>query len=444
MIPRVLEYGLLRLGLMAIALVLGVASNARAEMTVQGVETDSGLSAWLIEDYSRPIVTLRFAFDGGSRADPVGQSGIAYLMSGLMDEGAGEMESAAFLSAVDAAGAEMSFFVREDHFGGSLRVLRDDAEPALALLRLAINEPRFDASAVERIRGQILNSLAAQSRNPEARASRAQNRAIYGDHLFARNRKGDPAEVAGVTAEDLRRWHQTQFVRDGLHVAVMGAVSQKELAAWLDLLFGALPERAARSPVAAPVPEFGDTVQIPSARPSTLIQMTYPAPGLAEEGYPEAAVLNHILGGAPLSSRLFDALRTARGLVYGVNSGLDPDTITPQLVISTQTRADQVSQVLGVIQGTVQRLADEGPTPDELSGAISYLRGAYFVRNFSGSQAATATMLSLQLDGLSPEYLKTRGARFDAVRAPDVQAGAARLAAMTPTVLLVGPGEVSN
>ncbi|WP_425100868.1 M16 family metallopeptidase [Tropicibacter sp. S64] len=427
--------------LMALVLLAGM---ARAEIAVQEITSESGVTAWLLEDHSLPLVTLRFAFEGGSRADPEGLSGTAYLMSGLMDEGAGEMASEAFLSAVDDAGAELSFFVRDGYFGGSLRVLREDAPEALALLSLAVTDPRFDEAPVERIRRQILSSLAAQQADPQAQASLARDRALYGDHPFARNRKGDMAELARVTRADLHAFHAAQFTRDRLHVAVVGAVSEADLAGWLDRVFGALPETAPAQAAAVPEPTFGQTVRIAAPTPSTTILMTWPAPAQRDADFPVAAVMNHIFGAAPMSSRLFDELRNARGLVYGVNTALDPEAITPQFLISTQTRTDRLEETLSVIDAELARLAEDGPGAAELAEAKAYLSGVFFVRNFGGSAAAAETLLSLQMAGLAPRYLADRATLYDGVTAEDVRRFAATLAAMKPAVLLIGPEAASN
>src|SRR6476660_8360468 len=93
----------------AAALVLTLAAPARAAVEIQEVTTDSGITAWLVEDYTIPMIAINFSFNGGSNQDPDGKSGLVNLMSGLFDEGAGDLEANAFQEALDNAGAEMSF-----------------------------------------------------------------------------------------------------------------------------------------------------------------------------------------------------------------------------------------------------------------------------------------------------------------------------------------------
>src|SRR4051812_11034893 len=93
---------------------LAAALPARAEVAIQEVKSDSGVTAWLVEDYSVPLVTIRFAFEGGSTQDPIGKEGISDLMTSLFDEGAGDLDSDAFQVRLDDVGAEMRFGAARD------------------------------------------------------------------------------------------------------------------------------------------------------------------------------------------------------------------------------------------------------------------------------------------------------------------------------------------
>ncbi len=101
------------------------AVSARAAMNIQEVTSPKGITAWLVEDYSVPIIAIRFVFDGGSTQDPPGKEGLANLMTGLFDEGAGDLDSEAFQAKLDDAGAEMSFDASRDGTYGTMRMLAE-------------------------------------------------------------------------------------------------------------------------------------------------------------------------------------------------------------------------------------------------------------------------------------------------------------------------------
>jgi predicted Zn-dependent peptidase len=105
----------------AFCFLFAVTGFASAEMKIQEVTSSKGVKAWLVEDYSVPIIAIRFAFDGGSSQDPVGKEGLTNLMSGLFDEGAGDLDSETF------PGAAGRCRRRDGFFGGPRCALRLDA-----------------------------------------------------------------------------------------------------------------------------------------------------------------------------------------------------------------------------------------------------------------------------------------------------------------------------
>ena len=68
-----------------------------------------------------------------------------------------------------------------------MRMLAEEKDEALRLLRLAVQKPRFDQPAVDRIRSQIVAGIIADARDPDTAAQTAWSKAVYGEPpLFAR------------------------------------------------------------------------------------------------------------------------------------------------------------------------------------------------------------------------------------------------------------------
>ena len=127
------------------------AGNAPA-VEIQRVTSPGGIEAWFVRDGSVPIISMNFAFKGGAALDPKGKEGLADMVSGLLDEGAGELDSRAFQAALKDISASISFDAGQDRFRGSMRTLSRNRDAAFRLLQLAVTKPRFDAEPVERIR----------------------------------------------------------------------------------------------------------------------------------------------------------------------------------------------------------------------------------------------------------------------------------------------------
>ena len=80
-----------RLLLLVVGL-LAFGARPAVAIEIQRVTGATGIEAWLIEDHTNPIIAVSFAFRGGGALDPAGKEGLADMVSGLLDEGAGPMD----------------------------------------------------------------------------------------------------------------------------------------------------------------------------------------------------------------------------------------------------------------------------------------------------------------------------------------------------------------
>ncbi|RST87031.1 insulinase family protein [Aquibium carbonis] len=417
---------------------------AQAAVTIQEVTSDSGVTAWLVEDYTVPIIAVNFAFEGGSTQDPVGKEGLAQLMSGLFDEGAGDMPRAAFQEALDLSGAEMSFNVSPDAFYGSLRTLADDRAEAFRLLQLAVNQPRFDAEPLARIRAQMVAGIEARANDPDQAASIAWANAIYGDHPYSRRSEGTPETLATITRDDLEALHRALFARGNLVVGVVGAIDAETLKAELDRTFGALPESPDMRPIERVEPKLDQFIGVSFPVPQASLRLAFPGVERDDPRFFAAYMMNHVLGGGTFSSRLFDEVRDRRGLAYGVGSSLANRDHSSALIIGTSTRADRAGEALQVIRDVIARMAAEGPTEQELADAKAYIVGSYAINNLDSSAAIARTLVQLQMDDLGIDYIERRGDLIGAVTLDEVKAAARDLLSVEPAIMILGPDAAAN
>ena len=418
---------------------LFLALPAQAEVVFQDVTSPGGIEAWLVEDYAVPIVTIRFAFDGGSTQDPVGKEGLANLLTTLFDEGAGDLDSEAFQIALDDAGAEMGFVADTDAIYGSMRMLAEHRDAALGLLKLAIEAPRFDQNPIDRMRAQLVTGIIAAARDPGTAAQQQWTTALYGDHPYARRSEGTPETLASLTAADLRQAHKTMFARDNLHVGIVGAINAEDAAALLDTLFGNLPASPELTPIADVEPRLGQDLKVDYKLPQTSIFMAYPGLKRSDPDYFAAYLMTHILGGDTFGSRLTREVREKRGLTYGISANLSNQVHSQALVIATSTRADRAAETLEVIKQVVADMAANGPTPEELAAAKQYLIGSYPINELTSSSSIANTLVSLQVWDLGLDYVARRGEMIDAVTIADVKEMAQRLLTAQPAILQMGP-----
>src|SRR5579859_1225545 len=148
-------------------------------LTIEKVTSPSGVEAWLVQDHHNPIIAADFSFAAGGATDPAGKEGLAAMVAGLLDEGAGDMDSSAFQGKLEELAVGLTFTADADNFHGRLKTLTENSDEAFTLLHLALTRPRFDADAVERVRGQLRVALQQEEQDPQALAGRAFARAAF-------------------------------------------------------------------------------------------------------------------------------------------------------------------------------------------------------------------------------------------------------------------------
>lgn len=427
-----------------IFLMLPAIIAARADVAIQKVVSDKGVTAWLVEDHSVPIISMRFAFAGGTAQVPAGKEGLANLMTGLFDEGAGDLDSNTFQERLDEAGAAMSFQAGSDAIYGSLQMLTDSKDEAVDLLRLAVESPRFDTAPVGRIRAQMVAGIKAGALDPSTSAQDRWARAMYGDHPYGRRNEGTEQSLAALSSDDLKAFHARLFARENLHIGVVGAIDAETLKRDLDKIFGGLPAKPRLTPIAKVEPALGKEIRVDYDLPQTTLQLAFPGLDRDAPDFFAGFLMNHILGGGTFTSRLFDEVRERRGLAYEVGSSLVNRDYASSLVIGTATRSDRADETLSVIRDVIKRMAEEGPTEAELAAAKKYVIGAYAINNLSTSSSIAATLVGLQMEGLGSDYLQKRAGIIEAVTIDQVKAVAKKLLSVEPTIMIVGPAAQEN
>jgi zinc protease len=421
-------------------LAIGLALPAHAAVAFKEITSPKGIKAWLMEEHSLPIISIGFAFkNAGSAQVPVGKEGLATLITALFDEGAGELDSEAFQTAQDEEGASISFGAGADSMIGSMRTLTETSAQSFNLLKLAIQQPRFDQDPIDRMRAQQIAGIVASSQSPRKKASILLNQTLFGDHPYGRQDEGTPETLNSITKQDLAAYHAATFARSNLFVAIVGDIDEATAAAKLDELFADLPAEPSVESVTDVTPKFGETLEVNYPLPQTSMSLIYPGIKRTSPDYIAAQVMNTILGGNTMTSRLGSEVREKRGLTYGISSSVISLEHTEILQIDTSTRADRKDEALSVINDVLASFIKDGPTEEELAAVKKYMIGSFAINELGSSLEIASTMLGLQMQDLPIDYLEKRSDLINAVTADDVKALAARLLGEKPTIMFLGP-----
>ena len=414
------------------------ATPSHAAAKIQHLISPGGIEAWFVQDSTVPLIAMEYAFGGGATQDPADKPGVGNMVADLLDEGSGDLDSRTFHERLDRRAIELSFTSTRDYFRGSLRMLKDNKDEAFDLLRMSLTSAHFDGADVERIRSQVISGLRRDTTNPTSLASRKFLEVAYGDHPYGRPSGGTLESAAKIDVADMKDYVRRVLARDTLRIAVVGDVDPATLGQLLDKTFGALPAKASLTPVpditAAKPPQ---RAFIPLDVPQTVV--TFGSPGIMrhDPGFMAGYVVNQILGGSGLSSRLYHEVREKRGLAYSIYGSMLWMDHSALFVGNTGTRADRAGQTVDAIDKEIRRMAEEGPTQAELDEAKSFLKGSQMLALDTSSKLASA-LLQYQLDKLPIDYIEKRNAIVDAVTLDDAKKAAQRLWGQGLLTVIVG------
>ncbi|KIN63183.1 Peptidase, M16 family [Sulfitobacter noctilucicola] len=410
----------------ATLLMIVAALPARADVNIQSVTSPGGITAWLVEEPSIPFVALQIRFRGGASLDDPDKRGAINLMTGLLEEGAADMDARAFSRAQEELATTLGFSASRDEISISARFLTENQDASIALLRAALMEPKFEEQAIERVRGQVLSVIQSDLKDPNDIASQTFNQIAFGDHPYAHSINGTLDSVAALTRDDLLAAHKATLARDRIYVGAVGDITPEALGALLDTLLGDLPETGAPMPPRADVtiPPGITVVDFPTPQSVALFGQK----GIAQSDpdFFAALILNQVLGGGSFESRLMNEVREKRGLTYGVYSYLSSRDLAEVYMGSVSSSNDRIAEAIAVIREEWTKAATTGITEQELQDAKTYITGAYPLR-FDGNSTIASILVGMQMLGLPIDYIPTRNDKVDAVTLDDIKRVAGEL-----------------
>lgn len=425
--------------LIALAVLPAFAITPAQAIDIQRVVTPRGISAWLVRDTSVPVISMSFTFRGGAALDPKGKEGLAEMVSALLDEGAGDLESQPFQKALERIAGSISFSAGLDRFSGSLRTLSAKREEAFRLLKLAVTAPRFDPDPIDRIRTQMIVNLKQESENPRRIAGRTWFSNVFPDHPYGRPVSGTEESLRRIGTDDLKGFVKRRLGRDNLIVGVAGDISPDELGRQLDRVFGSLPAKANGAAVAeVTAAAAGRTIIVRKPIPQSVVVFGQQGIKRDDPDYYAAYVMNHILGGGGFSSRLTEEVREKRGLAYSVYSYLSPLDRAGLILGGLGTQNSKVAKSIDVVREQWRRIAEKGVTDKELHEAQTYINGSFPLR-FDSTRGIGRILVAVQFSKLGIDYLNRRPKLIGGITGDDIRRTAKRLLKSDGlTVVVVG------
>jgi len=415
--------------IIAAALWLCTSSVAHAAITVETTSVGHGVKVWYAQNPSAPVVDVVLSFEGaGSASDPEGKGGRAAFAASMLTEGAGSLDSVAFRRALDEKAISLSVNTSDDRLQIHVYCLREHAKRAGELLALALSKPLLAEADQARMKSDITSLLARLNERPGYIAGRLLSNRAFKGHPYANASYGDAASVAALNANDVKDFMRTYITRGNVMVAASGDVDASLLDDMLEPVVDALADNDAGAVSVTQTTLSGSGEMLRQTLPVPQTTVLFAAPAIARDDarFYAQYLLNYILGGSALFSRLGEEVRQKKGLVYSIDTDLDMKrgaaVISGALATRNATADEAIAQVKSVLEGIYKT----GVTTQECEDAKNHALGA-FARTLDGSSAVTNMLMTMQIHQLGEDYIEQRASLFGKVSCGDINAVASEI-----------------
>lgn len=423
-------------------LLLICATCFRAHATVEKTDLPSGHHYLSLKADALPMAVIQISFtDAGAVSDPEGKAGRAYLGAKMLMEGTETLSRLAFRRELEDRAIDISVSTGQDNVTLTVQTLTLHLNEAMRLLRQMLQQPKFEPKILDKIRSQTLSTLKKQKESPGWLASVHFDAYAYGNHPYALPIEGTETSLPSIVAADLKDWHK-RLSRDSIIISAAGDIDSQKFSPQLSALIDVLPPTQEKLEIAeaAPIKGAPENIIIKQSVPQSVALFGLTSVKRSNPDFYAAYVMNHILGGGGLTSRLSSEVRQQRGLAYYASSSLAPSRYSSELVGSFATQNGKALEAAQVVREALSNFAKEGATQEEVNHAIDYITGS-FPLALDNLNSQVSYLTSMQRYKLGKDYLKKRNEYFKAVTLDDVNRVAATLLAPPPLMLLVGEPE---
>ena len=405
---------------------------------------NNGLRVLLLSDRNLPTINLSGQIDAGTEFDGNQKAGLANLTATNLMNGTQTKNALTLAKTLEDRGADLNFGASREGVSVSGEGLSANLPILIQTLADVLENATFPADQLELSRQRALISLKVQLDDPRGLGRQVFQQAIYPEnhpfHSFP-----TVESLKSVTRDDLLGFYQTHYRPDTTTIALVGDFDPVKVKALLNQAFGKW-QATGKLPV----------LKIASVSlPQTLTRLNKLIPGKTEAvtyigyngiarkdpRYYAALVLNQVLGGDTLSSRLGTEVRDRQGLTYGIYSGFAAGINPGPFLIQMQTAPGDTQKAIASTLALLKQLREQGVTEAEFNAAKRSITNSYPV-DLANPSDVSSIILSNAVLGLSRAEIREFPQKIQAVTMTQMQQAIEDLIKPENLVIVTaGPGD---
>ncbi len=408
-------------------LMMAAAGQTGGEIVPQVFRDERGVEVWLASRTTLPFVVIKVLVRAGSVYDTDEKAGVAYMVSQLLPEGAGGMTGPQISQALDYMGSHLDTGCTKDYSALTMVTLKEHLEESFRILSLVLTRPDFKEEDFERVKKEVLGELLKDEEDPGTVASWTFDEHLFKNHPYHRPEKGYYRTVEALTLGDVKAFYR-RFYRPNFTIfSVAGDVTRGELEKLMDrYLKDWEPGDNPLPSIPQPLPlARGQKITVDKDVTQANIVMGHLGIRRSNPDFVKVYVMNQILGGGGLTSRLFQKVREEGGFSYSVYSYFQPSYWRGAFKVVLQTKNERARAAIEEVVRVLREYKEKGPTPKELEDAKRYLTGSFPLR-LDTNQEIADYMAFAALHNLGADYFVRFPREMAAVSLEDVKEAAAK------------------
>jgi zinc protease len=385
-----------------------VAKVAAAKITPKysSKKLENGLKVLVVPNHEVPFVSIQLGLLSGAWTES--KPGTASMAMQMLVKGTSKHTEGELADELETYAISLSGTGEMDTSTVNVGCLTEHIERAMGLLGEVVLTSSFPAEEFEKLRKQVLTSLAVSSAEPEYIADREFRRKLYGEHPYSRTATGEIEDVNALTIEDLRDWW-SKFARPDTVVLIFsGDIDEEKAFELARKTFGDWKAPGEQPDMKlSPPNEITETriylVDLPG---STQSQIRAGQRGITrhDKRYFVSRIVSNYFGWA-YNSRLNESIRVAKGLTYGAWGSYTANRFAGDFEVGTFSKTESTAEAVRAVLEEIERLKTEGPSEEELESSRSYILGS-FVRGRETPQQIAGDLWLIESQGLGEDYLE--------------------------------------
>ena len=363
-----------------------------------------------------PVAYVGVMVGTGTRDEQPEENGMAHYIEHCVFKGTAHHSARQIIHSIEGIGGEINAYTTKEETTFYAAILCEHVQLTLHLLAEMILEPSFKKEETDKERMVILDEIESYNDQPSELIYDDFESLVFAGNSLALPILGTKKTLRHISSkpEYAKNWMKAHYTPDRMVVFCQGNIKPEKFFKLAEKAFGAYQPRLSLD-IGSTLTRKRIDIDLTSPRQLSYKKHTHQvhamvggrAYAIGHEQQLAMFLLNNILGGGSLNSRLNLSLRESKGLVYTVESTYTPLSDTGYWCVYWACDPEDLSKSHSLVRKELDKLMDTPLSESALHHAFAQLRGQLAISAQNQENSALALAKSVLYRGYAPEWQET-------------------------------------